>query len=112
VAAAKHGLGPRDIPPSVSFFKGVRVAPDGGLRFEGAPGPSSVELRCELPVVVLIANVPHPLDPREEYVATTLEVLAWPETHTLPDDPLWSSSPELERAFLNTADYAEARGLA
>jgi uncharacterized protein YcgI (DUF1989 family) len=25
LAAAKHGLGPRDIPPSVSFFKGVRV---------------------------------------------------------------------------------------
>jgi hypothetical protein len=24
---------------------------------------------------------------------------------------LWSSSPEVERALLNTADYADARGL-
>ena len=27
LAAAKHGLEPRDLPPSISFFKGVRVGP-------------------------------------------------------------------------------------
>lgn len=113
LAAAKHGLEPRDLPPSLSFFKGVRVEPDGGLRFDGAPRADTiVELRCELPVVVLVANVPHPLDPRERYTCSTLELLAWRGAPTGPDDPLWSSSPELERAFLNTADYADARGLA
>jgi hypothetical protein len=30
---------------------------------------------------------------------------------TTPADPLWSFSPELERAYLNTADYAYARGI-
>jgi urea carboxylase-associated protein 2 len=109
LAAAKHGLEPRDVPPSVSFFKAVRVDADGALRYSGSTGPGSVELRTELPVVVVLANVPHPLDPRPHYTGTTLEVLAWREHPTGPEDPLWSSSPELERAFLNTADYVEAR---
>lgn len=112
LAGAKHGLAPRDIPPSVSFFKAVRVGEDGGsLEYHGSAGPGEyVELRAELEVVVLIANVPHPIDPREEYACSVLEVLAWRGSPTRPDDPLWSSAVELERALLNTADYAEARG--
>jgi urea carboxylase-associated protein 2 len=112
VAAAKHGLGPRDVPPSLSFFQGVRVAPDGELLFLGSAGPdSSVELRAELPIVILIANVPHPRDPRISYTCSPLEVLASRGAPTSPADSLWSSTPELERAFLNTADYADARGI-
>jgi len=112
LAAAKHGLGPRDIPPCVSFFKGVRVEADGALRFEGSAGPgATVTLRLELNAIVILANVPHPLDPRPEYSAGTLEVLAWRGEPTRPADELWSSTPELERAFLNTEDYATARGL-
>lgn len=108
-AAAKHGLEPRDIPPSVSFFKQVRVEEDGHLRFDGAAGPTSVELRCELPVVMLIANVTHPLDPRVDQHPGALEILAWRGSGTTPDEPLWRATPELERAFENTADYLAAR---
>ncbi len=113
LAAAKHGLEPRDIPPSLSLFKKVRVGQDGGsLQYHGAAGPGEyVELRAELPLVVLIANVPHPIDPREQYACSSLELLAWRGSPTDPQDPLWHSSPELERALLNTADYADARGI-
>jgi uncharacterized protein len=112
LAAAKHGLGERDIPPSVSFFKGVCVSEEGELDYVGARDSGGyVELRMELPVVILIANVPHPLDPRDDYVCTMLEVLATRGRPTSDSDPLWTLTPELERAFLNTADYARARGL-
>jgi uncharacterized protein len=112
LAAAKHGLSPRDVPPSLSLFQGVRVDEDGSLLFLGSSGPRrEVEIRTELPLVLLLANVPHPLDPRSEYTCTPLEVLAWRGQPTAPEDPLWSASPELERAFLNTADYAGARGI-
>jgi uncharacterized protein len=30
---------------------------------------------------------------------------------TGPGDPLWDATPESHRAYLNTIDYAEARGL-
>jgi hypothetical protein len=112
LGALKHGLGPRDVPPSLSFFQRVRVGDDGALAFSGSAGAgASVTLRAELPLVVLIANVPHPLDPRDAYTCSALEVLAWRGAPTAPDDPLWTASPEGERAYLNTDDYATARGI-
>ncbi|WP_182900278.1 urea amidolyase associated protein UAAP1 [Microbispora sp. H10830] len=105
LAAAKHGLQPRDLPPSISFFQGVRVGPDGGLTFTGSAGPgASVTLRAEMPLTVLIANTAHPVDPRPAYTCTPLEVLAWRSRPTGPGDPLWQAGPEGRRAFLNTAE--------
>jgi uncharacterized protein YcgI (DUF1989 family) len=96
----------------VSFFKGVRVAEGGALRYSGCwQTRGYVELRAELPLIVLIANTPHPLDPRGEYICTTLEVLAWRGAPTSPADYLWNHSPEIARALLNTADYVNARSL-
>ena len=112
LAAAKHGLAPRDLPPSVSFFQGVRVGPDGGLAFTGSAGPGkSVELLAELPLIILIANVPHPVDPRPAYTSGPLRVHAWKSKPTSPGDARWDSTPEALRYYLNTADYAAARGI-
>lgn len=113
LAAAKNGLEPRDLPPSLSFFQGVRVRADGTLDFTGSAGPgTSVTLRTEQDVTVLIANVPHPVDPRPRYTSTALEVLAWRAAPTAPGDALWDATPEGRRAFLNTAGLLTARGLA
>jgi uncharacterized protein YcgI (DUF1989 family) len=109
-AAAKHGLEPRDLPPSLSFFQGVRVLPEGKLDFTGSAGPGAVTLRAELPLVVLIANTAHPLDPNP--TGAPLEVVAWRDRPTTPDDPLWTATPEGRRAFENTAEYLACRGLA
>lgn len=107
---AKHGLEPRDIPSSVSLFQGVRVQADGSLAFLGGGGPGcTVTLRCELPLIVLLVNATHPIDPESERVPTSVEVLAWRGDATRPNDPLWSATPELQRAFENNADYWEAR---
>ncbi|MFF0201634.1 urea amidolyase associated protein UAAP1 [Streptomyces sp. NPDC005017] len=113
LAAAKNGLEPRDLPPSLSFFQGVRVTDDGSLDFTGSAGPgTSVTLRAEQDVTVLIANVPHPADPRPDYRSTPLEVLAWRAAPTAPGDPLWDATPEGHRAFLDTTGFLAARGLA
>ena len=112
LAAAKHGLSRRDLPPSVSFFKGVRVGPDGGLAFTGSAGPGkSVELLAELPLIILIANAPHPVDPRPRYTCGPLRVHAWRSRPTGPADTSWDATPEALRYYLNTADYADARGI-
>jgi hypothetical protein len=113
LAAAKQGLTPRDLPPSLSFFKGVRVEPDGSVEFTGSAGPGmAITLRAEQPLTVLLANVPHPLDPRTAYVCGPLEVSARPGTPTGPGDPLWDATPEGRRAFLNTVEHLTAGGIA
>jgi urea carboxylase-associated protein 2 len=113
LAAAKHGLEPRDLPPSLSFFQGVRVDPaTGRLEFTGSGGAgATVTLRAEMPLTVLIANAAHPIDPRSEYVCTPLEVTARQARPTSSQDPLWDATPEGRRAFLNTADHLTARGI-
>ncbi|MEV5072532.1 DUF1989 domain-containing protein [Microbacterium sp. LMI12-1-1.1] len=111
-AAAKHGLGARDLPPSISFFQGVRVAADGAVEWLGSAGAgTSVTLVAEMPLIVLIANVMHPVDPASGYRSGPLRVHAWRGSPTLPDDPRFAESPESRRAYLNTLDYAEACGL-
>jgi urea carboxylase-associated protein 2 len=113
LAAAKHGLGRRDIGPSISFFQGVRIDDDGRPQWQGSAGPgASVTLRTELPVVLLLANAAHPLDPRPTYTSTPLEVLAWRDRTTTPEDPMWDATPEGRRAFENTVDHLKGRGLA
>ena len=111
LAASKHGLEPRDLPPSISFFQGVRVEADGGFRWLGSAGPSEVDLLAELPLTVLVANTAHPLDPRPDYTVGPLRIHAWRSVPTGPTDERFSRSPELHRAYLNTLDHAEARGL-
>ncbi|MFC6258509.1 urea carboxylase, partial [Kocuria oceani] len=69
-------------------------------------------LVTEMPCVLLLANAAHPLDPREEYVSTPLDVVAWRARATAPEAPAWNSAPERRRAYQNTAEYLRARGLA
>ncbi|WP_127783398.1 urea amidolyase associated protein UAAP1 [Rhodococcus sp. X156] len=103
LAAAKHGLTPRDLGPSVSFFHGVRVSPTGELLSTGSAGPdTAVDLLLHLPLVVLIANTAHPLDPAETFGTTSLEVLAWRAPAELAELP--NPDPEYARAVLNTED--------
>src|SRR5690348_11648159 len=63
LAAAKHGMGPADVPPSLSFFRGVRVDADGALVDTGSAGPGRhVDLVLHLPCVVAVVDTAHPLD--------------------------------------------------
>lgn len=113
LAALKNGLEARDLPPSVSFFQGVRIAEDGTTEFIGSAGAgASVTLRAEQPVTVLVANVPHPLDSRPSYTCGNLRVLAYRARPTAPGDALWDATPEGRRAFLNTAEHLTTRGIA
>ena len=105
VAAAKHGLDRRDLPTGINLFKAAVVDADGSLhlRRSAAPG-ATVELRAEMDVVVMLANVPHPLDDRAAYTSSTVRVTAWRGVRTGPDDPQWVSSQERQRAYENTDD--------
>lgn len=101
VVLAKLGLSRRDIAPNVNLFKGVRVEEDGSLTFDGEPTAPGAEvvLRAELPLLVSIVNVPHPIDPRPAYTVTPLRVTVVPGE---PGRAADATTPEGERAFHNT----------
>ena len=107
LGAAKHGLTRRDVHPCVNLFKGTRIETDGTITpIVGpfAPG-RTVLLRAEMDVIIVIANCPHVLDPRAEYVSAPLRVTAWRGPITSEHDPVRNATPEGQRAFLNTEDY-------
>ncbi|OYU35389.1 urea amidolyase associated protein UAAP1 [Novosphingobium sp. PASSN1] len=107
LGAAKHGLQRRDIHAAVTLFKGARIADDGTIEPQigpFAPG-REVVLRAEMDVIVVIANVPHVLDPRPEYTVTPLRATAWRGRVAAEDDPIRTATPEGLRAFLNVEDY-------
>ncbi|MEV0297184.1 DUF1989 domain-containing protein [Nocardia sp. NPDC050710] len=98
LAGVKQGLEPRDIAPTVSFFRGIRVESNGGLTPTGSSGPgAAVELLVHLPVVLLLVNASHPLDRR---TTTDLDIVAW----SAPGDlaTLANTDPEYQRAVENT----------
>lgn len=101
----KHGMGKKDIPPSLNFFKAVRIEEDGALRFVVEQRPSFIELRAEMDVLVSFANCPHVIDPRPQYTATPLRVFAWQGPPTPADDPIRLATPEHQRAFENVDDW-------
>jgi urea carboxylase-associated protein 2 len=104
LAAARHDLGRRDLTAGINLFAAVRVADDGSLRLAPPGGPGHVHLRAEVDVVVLGACAPHPLDDRARYAAGDVRLTAWRTTRRDPD-PYRTTSPERERAFLNTDEY-------
>ncbi len=105
LATAKFGLGRKDIHPCINWFKGVTILPDGATRLVSARAPGqSVTLRAEMDVIVVLANCPHVLDPRSDYVVTPVRALAWRGPETPADDPIRNATPEGLRAFLNVEE--------
>jgi urea carboxylase-associated protein 2 len=107
LALLKHGLGKKDIPANISFFKSVKIHEDGSMRFVENPSKPGdvVELRAEMNTLVVIANCPHVLDDRTTYVATPLRVLAYKGPVAPADDPIRNAGPENQRAFENVDDF-------
>lgn len=115
LAGLKHGLDRRDLPPSVSFFQGVRVQPDGTFRWLGSAGPgTTVDLLLHVDAIVLVANTAHPLDPRPEYTSAPLLIHAWPARAELDrltsGELLGPLGPEHLQAIANTDADLTARG--
>lgn len=103
---AKHGLGSRDLAPTVNLFSKVVPAGDdrGTLRF--VPGHSSagdwVELRAELDVLVVLSTAPHPLDPRPEWAPAPLEITLRRTAPPGLQDPSRTFRPESGRALVES----------
>lgn len=107
LGVGKHGLGRKDVHPCVNMFKGARIEDDGSITPQIGPFEPGrqVILRAEMDLMLVIANCPHVLDPRDEWTVTPLRATAWRGPVTAQDDPIRNSTPEALRAYLNVEDY-------
>ncbi|WP_315799238.1 urea amidolyase associated protein UAAP1 [Bradyrhizobium sp. SZCCHNRI3043] len=103
-AAAKIGLGLRDIPPCVTFFAPVTTDANGRFVWQAARKRAGdfVDLRAEMNLIVAVSNCAHPLDPARPAATTPITLIR----HRLPppadDDVCRRASPEAVRAYAFT----------
>ncbi len=107
IELAKYGLGRRDLSPNVNFFSKVTVGDDGALAYQtGHSGPgSTVELRAEMNVLVILNSCPHPLDPSAVYAPRPVHLAVQRVPPPAADDPCRLSRPENGRGFSLTERY-------
>jgi uncharacterized protein len=100
---SKHDLGMRDLHANVNLFTKVVVESTGALRFVSGHAPGSqVTLRAEVPVLVVLSNTPHPLDPATTYAPPAVHVAVRAVAPPGADDLCRNSRPENARAFQKT----------
>ena len=100
-AAAKIGLGLRDIPPCVTFFAPVSVDAKGAFHWNASrkrPG-DFVDLRAEMNVIVVLSNCAHPLNPVRPPASGPVTLIRHRAPPAAPDDACRTISPEIVRAY-------------
>ena len=100
-AAAKIGLGLRDIPPCVTFFAPVSLDDNGRfLWMAGRKRPGDfVDLRAEMNLILVLSNCAHPLDPARPAATDPITLIRYRAPSPRPDDSCRTTSPEIVRAF-------------
>ena len=103
---AKHGLGERDLAPTVNLFTKVVPGDDQRGTLSFVPGHShagdQVTLRAELDVLVVLSTAPHPLDPRPDWGPSPVDVQIARADPPGRDDPSRTWRPESARALAET----------
>jgi urea carboxylase-associated protein 2 len=109
-ALGRHGLGRRDIVPTFNLWNRVTVGADGTLQFvPGCPvAHGAIDLRAEMPVLAVISNTPHVLDPAPEYRPGPLHLSIWESPPPTADDVCRTGTPERQRGTDNSDALAAA----
>jgi uncharacterized protein len=100
-AAAKIGLGLRDIPPCVTFFAPVSLDENGRFLWNTGRKRAGdfVDLRAEMNLVVVVSNCAHPLDPSRPAASGPITLIRHHAPSPAMDDSCRTTSPEAVRAF-------------
>lgn len=107
IELAKHGLGKRDLTPTVNFFSKVLPDDAGNLSFvqNHSNAGSSVDIRFDMNVLVVISTAPHPLNNKKTYAPSPVKLSAWHADLAGADDACRNSCEQNQRGFINTERY-------
>ena len=109
---AKHGLGKRDLGPTVNFFSKVTADDDGTLTFHSAHAKAGdfVDLRFEMDALVCLSTAPHPLETRTDYRPSSIGLTISKSPSVTADDICRNHCPENQRGFINTERHVAQQG--
>jgi len=107
IELGKWGLGKRDLVANVNFFSKVAADETGKLHFHPAHSPagSTVDIRFDMDVLVVLSTAPHPLDPKPEYKPVSVKLTAWHAGLAEADDVCRNSCAQNQRGFINTERF-------
>ncbi len=108
VELSKWGLSIADMVANVNFFSKVIADDNGRLEFitGHCPESAAVTLRTEIPVLIVLANCPHPMHPPGEYPRVPVKLELFPSAPPAPDDFCKNFRPECARALELAARFA------
>jgi hypothetical protein len=106
LAAAKLGLGARDLHAPVTFFAPVRCGADQRFGWESGAtlGETYLDLHAEIDLLAAVSNVPHPLAPAGS-VAEDVRICLWRPQRADISDFCRDATSEAGRAFAGTRAY-------
>ena len=107
IELAKHGLGKRDLTASVNFFSKVTPDEAGNLSFvvNNSKAGSTVDIRFDMNVLLILSAAPHPLDPKITYQPASVKLSAYHADVVTRDDICRNSCLQNGRGFVNTERY-------
>ncbi len=113
IELVRNNMSLRDLVPCVNLFSKVYVEEDGSMHYEKGhcTEGSTVTLRTEMDVIIILSNTPNSLDESDKYpsVPVTVEVYNAPPVDLM--DECVNHRTENYRAFENTWDYNNLLGL-
>jgi uncharacterized protein len=107
IELAKYGLSARDMAAPVNFFSKVVVDDRGNMQFvtNHSRAGTTVELRAEMNVLVILNTCQHPLDPKPRYDPKPVHIAIRKVQPPAADDLCRVSRPENTRGFILTERY-------
>jgi hypothetical protein len=100
----KYGMGRRDLVANLNLFSKVTIDAGGAMQFQpqNSEAGDTVDLRFEMPALVVLSTCQHPLDPEPGYRPRDINLTAWRSGVAGAEDPCRNACPENQRAFINT----------
>ena len=106
IELGKYGLGVADLTASVNLFSKVECQLDGSMNFIAghSPAGTSVTVRADMPILVTMSALQHPMDPNSEYDPKPIDLAIYAGEPASDDDVCRNSCSENQRA-MEITDY-------
>jgi len=113
VELVRNGMSTRDLVPCVNLFSKVYCEDNGSMHYQEGhcKDGSTVTLRTEMDMIIILSNTPNSLDKRTTYPSVPVMIEVYDSLTVESSDFCVNFREENHRAFQNTWDYYTLMGI-